>query len=241
MIILSTLLIISAMTFASPFINSTTAEETNIFKVITKLEKVKKILKSNPNAVNARKIDGSTPLHVIPKIKTFEVNYSSNLTGTAKKVTKKKVGPVAVLLVSKGANVNALDNGGAAPLHYAIAYNRTYLAEFLIENGANVNASVTKKKGLEGATPLHFAVGHQNIHIINLLISKGANVNAKTKKGQTLLHLASIYNSFKAATILIKAGAKITLKDAHGESPLSIAVKKNHEKIIVLLRQHGAK
>ncbi|NBR95132.1 MAG: ankyrin repeat domain-containing protein, partial [Proteobacteria bacterium] len=39
------------------------------------------------------------------------------------------------ILIQNGANVNALDNDGSAPLHYATSE----VAEVLIKNGAKVN------------------------------------------------------------------------------------------------------
>ena len=43
------------------------------------------------------------------------------------------------LLVEGGAQVNAVDKFGCAPLHYAARFGRAKLAEQLIEQGADVN------------------------------------------------------------------------------------------------------
>ena len=53
-----------------------------------------------------------------------------------------------------GVDVNAKDNGGQTPLHYATRYGHKEIAELLIANGADVNA----KDELE-ETPLDFADG----------------------------------------------------------------------------------
>ncbi len=110
------------------------------------------------------------------------------------------------LLISKKADVNALSKGLAPlrPLH-ASAYSGHYKAsQFLLANGANVDA-------LDGygRTPLHGVAYGKNIKIAKLLIEKGANVNAKVPsgelKGKTPLDLAKSHEMKK---FLRKAGGK---------------------------------
>ena len=82
-------------------------------------------------------------------------------------------------LIEAGADVNAKDEDGNTPFHFA---KDAEIARLLIDKGANVNA-----KNNKGETPLHFA---KNAEIAQLLIDKGADMNAKNNKGETPLYKA---------------------------------------------------
>jgi len=111
------------------------------------------------------------------------------------------------------------------------------ICDFLINNGADVNAYVDKTN----ETPLHNALSKAGrpyyFYVVKLLVVKGANVNAKTiagietgafmrdvrTKGETPLHRAAAYADEKTISYLIDNGADKTAKDANGNSPLSWA------------------
>ena len=57
-----------------------------------------------------------------------------------------------VMLIALGQNVNAKDDDGSTPLHYAAAKSNKEVNELLIVEGADVNA-----KDEDGETPLVFA------------------------------------------------------------------------------------
>ena len=57
------------------------------------------------------------------------------------------------LLISKGADIDAKDKGGNAPLHSAAATGRREVAELLIAKGADVNAKTTPTER-RSTTPL---------------------------------------------------------------------------------------
>lgn len=90
---------------------------------------------------------------------------------------------VAKELVAHGADINAEDNEGKCPLHYAAGKGRSDLAELLLASGAMVNAADNV-----GKTPLHDAAFRGCADVAALLLANGANVNAKDNAGATPLH-----------------------------------------------------
>lgn len=111
------------------------------------------------------------------------------------------------------------------------------VCDFLINNGADVNAHADKTN----ETPLHNALAKAGrpyyFYVVKLLVDKGADVNAKTiagaetgafmrdvrTKGETPLHRAAAYGDEKTISYLIENGADKTVKDVNGNSPLSWA------------------
>ena len=62
----------------------------------------------------------------------------------------------------------------ATALTYAVNYKQKEMAEFLNENGANVNSNCTNLK-----TPLYFALTLNHEEFVHLLLQNGAFFNAK--------------------------------------------------------------
>lgn len=90
--------------------------------------------------------------------------------------------PIAKLLISKGADVNARDFGGDVPLHRTRSIG---IVELLVASGADVNA-----RNDEGNTPLHEALERgKEWSLIKFLIEHGADVNARNGEGMTPLGL----------------------------------------------------
>ena len=67
---------------------------------------------------------------------------------------------IAELLIAKGADVDAVDNRGKTPLHWAARWQNPEVAELLIANAANINVVDNR-----GKTPLDMAreAGHASI------------------------------------------------------------------------------
>ena len=102
---------------------------------------------------------------------------------------------VAALLIEYGAEVNARDDIGWTPLHYALVKGSKrpgfQTANMLLERGADVNAATAAV----GWTPLHLAAhlsgvgyaygydGPDVLDIVQQLIERGADVGARTRVG----------------------------------------------------------
>ncbi|KAK6242677.1 hypothetical protein SCA6_008066 [Theobroma cacao] len=75
---------------------------------------------------------------------------------------------------------------GCTPLHRAASTGNSALCEFLIEEGAEVDA-----EDRAGQTPLMNAVICQNKEVALLLIRHGADVDIEDKEGYTVFGRAS--------------------------------------------------
>jgi Txe/YoeB family toxin of Txe-Axe toxin-antitoxin module len=84
-------------------------------------------------------------------------------------------------LVKKGADVNARDNKGFTPLHWAVSAKRLENVKVLMKEGAEVNAT-------EGITPLHLACMVWAERIIKELVKGGAAVNQPDKFGNAPMY-----------------------------------------------------
>lgn len=66
-------------------------------------------------------------------------------------------------------DLNAEDNKGLTPLHYAAIHGSFCVVQYLLEVNANIDA-----KDLDGLTPLHHARLNSNYDVAEYLIQKGA-------------------------------------------------------------------
>lgn len=140
-----------------------------------------------------------------------------------------------------------------AELGNAAFFGHWKVCDFLINQGAHVNATVPETN----ETPLHVAVSKAGrpyfYYTVKLLVEKGADVNAQTiagketvafmrdvrTKGETPLHRAAAYSDERTISFLLEHGADKTLKDAHGNSPLSWASEHLRPGAILALLSYG--
>ncbi|KAJ5175056.1 uncharacterized protein N7482_000933 [Penicillium canariense] len=174
-------------------------------------------------------------------------------------------------LLEQGAKVNGQENAlGVTPLHCAVYQGNDEMAEFLLMNGANGNATTA-----DGQTALHIASqrghrkcmkllfsSHVDLHIFDhagssclhsavgtatdeatvpLLVKHKVDLNFQNpKNGNTALHLAVQCRRPRIILFLLEKGATIDIVNDEGLTPLQLAANTDNCEAISLLLQHCA-
>jgi quinoprotein dehydrogenase-associated probable ABC transporter substrate-binding protein len=123
------------------------------------------------------------------------------------------------LVKEKGADINAHDNQGYAPLHTASRNRRPDLAELLVGLGADIDAPDS-----DGMTPLLHAAMRNHVPTVHKLVALGADVEKHGPQGYPALSLSIAESKFEAAKALMEAGADIKEPAGpEGLTPLMVA------------------
>ena len=129
--------------------------------------------------------------------------------------------------------INARDGSGATPLLKAAEKGQLLVAQFLLANGADVEA---KHERFFEFAPLHYAASAGNKPMVELLLSKGANVQARADRGYTPLHMAVEKGFRTVVEVLLAHRADIEAKlSSDGRTPLHIAVGSGFKSLAELL------
>jgi len=149
------------------------------------------------------------------------------------------------LLIERGADVNARDGSGRAPLQLAARDYLTEVAAVLIDAGADVNLSDGDGRG-----PLHETVNWNTADLAELLLTHGADVNARSARGDTPLHEAAAKGRIEVVPLLVQHGAAINSRNKRGLTASDLAqeglndpglASKGHEAVVAFLAKAGHK
>jgi ankyrin repeat protein len=172
------------------------------------LEKIKALLKDNPELISS-KLDGSlTALHIAAMHNNKDVLQ---------------------LLLTNKAEVNSRERNGATPLHIAAMMGNKEIVKLLLVNKADVNARdeygatplhLAAQKGKKAVRPMHSAefttygsyrygtlettVEPNYKDVVELLLAYKADSNAKDNNGVTPLYYAEVLDCADVAEVLRK-------------------------------------
>lgn len=179
------------------------------------LGKVKSLLKKDASLVSLKDNSGNTPLHIAV------INASVK---------------IADYLLTKGADINAVNNQMNTPLHEAVNNGNADLSGFLIEKGADLN-----KKSTQEYAPLHLTAWKNQLGIAEQLVSKGAQIDIRDAYMRTpFMYVARQNGNVDFGKFLISHGAEVNVRDRFGDMPLNLAAWKGYKDFIDLLLDNGA-
>lgn len=166
-------------------------------------------------------------------------------------------------LAARGADVNATDADGEAPLIKAVYGGHVQAVEALLQAGANPNArdamglpalSMAVRCGhialiqpllhagagcdvtdMLGRTPLLWSVESDCPYACYTLLDNGAAPDIADRNGETPLQRAVALQLPKLVEALLLAGADAALRDAHGVTPEQRARAEAYNEVIILL------
>ncbi len=134
--------------------------------------------------------------------------------------------------------INARDSSQESDtkLHTAARLGQATVVQFLLENGAEVDA-----RNKSGRTPLHEAAATGRRAVVQLLLDRKADPNATDRSGNTPGHLAAAEGYKAVLEALLTAGADPNAKSTDGMTPLHRAGAKDRKAVAELLLAKGAR
>lgn len=131
--------------------------------------------------------------------------------------------------------INAKGAESRTPLHLAAEKGQMVVAQFLLDNGAEVEA-----KDRFGFTPLHLATRSGHKGMVELLLGHKADVEAADKDGNRPLHMAAERGYRSVLEILLAHKGDINGKNRYGWTPLHVAAANGYKSIAEALLGSGA-
>merc|ERR1711992_323649 len=190
--------------------------------------KVVQFLVSKGAKVNAKNYYNTNALHYAVlqnngKIVKFLIEKGaegqvSDLLMLAVRYGKELIDSVKVL-VNKGADVNKVSGPMEYPyvkdsvLIIAAQNNYMKIVKFLLEKGANVQATCHSRSWCLGKNTLMYAATHGNLDLVKILINKGLDVNAQDKvDGSTALMMAARNGHETITEFLLQNGQQVIVQ-----------------------------
>jgi ankyrin repeat protein len=201
---------------------------------------------------NARTKDGATPLHLA----AYQHGWPHwKMVGLWDNVPVRTgpvdAAPVVSVLAAHGADVNARDEKGWTPLHWAAYGGHRTVTKALLQAGADPSLRVRgawvirtawsrAEMGAPGQTVLHFAAGSGDLELVKTILARGVAPDVKDGARETPLGAASGAGQVKVVALLLSHGASAKAADRDGVTPLHLAAHGGSAAALRLLLAAGA-
>lgn len=152
--------------------------------------------------VNSRNSDGETLLHI------------ACLDGCLEFVD---------ILISAGADINAIDQNRNTPLDFAIFRGHAGIVRYLL----SFPDILVNKLDLNGESPLHYCIERNDLEIVRLLVSHpGIDVNIHNPESpwRPIHYVIPIEDIRIAETLLSHPNIDVNVQNSNGDTPLHLVV-----------------
>ena len=194
--------------------------------------------------VTLEELAGIAARHQNIKVLKYCIGIGANVNDDAvrKGVLESNRLNVYKTVIDAGFEINYSHDGTTGgPLIWATLTGHVLLAEYLLDNGADVN----RDRQLGVYNPLSTAAQKNNIAMLELFIGRGAQID---RSGALIV--AAGHGNLEAVRCLVSHGADINLirkcdtdlytRTDEEESALHKAVKGGHEDVVIFLIESGA-
>jgi ankyrin repeat protein len=146
---------------------------------------------------------------------------------------------LVVRMIAGGVELNDVSSNGIHPLSEAVLQNDRYLAELMIERGANPLLRDEAPNG-QGRGLLHYAAKVSNLELAQRLLEMGESIDLIDLNDQTPLDVAVFEGQVEMLRFLIDKGADPLRIDRSGSMPILRAAGAGYPAVLSLLLEHGA-
>ncbi|XP_060532811.1 serine/threonine-protein phosphatase 6 regulatory ankyrin repeat subunit A-like [Cylas formicarius] len=150
---------------------------------------------------------------------------------------------ICTLLITMGADLNAIKGGDWTPLMLACAKvtkddeQFRFLCYLLLKG----HKTLINCQNKDGWTALHLAARVGNVEIVKKLLLSSADYNIKTKNGCTAFHIAVLHGNLEVVEKLLNyTNDLLRAKDVSGNTPLHLALLGQNLDMCRFLIQQGA-
>jgi len=180
------------------------------------IDRVRELLRKDPNTINTPDEDGQPLLHV---------------------AIQEKQRDIVTFLLQSGASIEAKGYHGWHALHIAASLGNLDLVEICLQHNADVSQQTNTAQ-----TALHKAASTKSVAVVRRLLEAGVDPMAQNDRGMTALHVAAHQNRTEIVSLLTSEyGVDVLARDRLGLTASMWAERSAHLELAAFLHKEMRK